>query len=174
MNLQEIKQAIKEGKRVKWASGLYDVILDKVGQYLIVCSSNEYTIGLTHRDEITLNGREDQFYFEDYEARDALDKEFKDNFMKPEIGFSDYVEYESKHNGTNILPAGRCHLELVDDLIKHVETETGEEDIIEAEIKTGFIGRLSASGYTDATEWTTGTTIKELADTLIEMYADDN
>lgn len=67
MNLQEIKQAIADGKKVKWASDAYDVIKDNIGQYLIICNLNEYTIGLTHQDKITMNGKEDQFYIENEE-----------------------------------------------------------------------------------------------------------
>ena len=62
MTLDEIKKAVDEGKTVKWANKLYDVIKDNIGQYFIVCSSNQYTIGLTHTDGVTLNGRPSEFY----------------------------------------------------------------------------------------------------------------
>lgn len=62
MNLQQIKQAIEEGKKVHWANRAYDVIKDSVGQYLIICNLNGYCIGLTHLDGITLNGEEKDFF----------------------------------------------------------------------------------------------------------------
>lgn len=62
MTLDEIKKAVDRGKSVKWANKLYDVIKDSLGQYLIICSSNQYTIGLTHTDGKTLNGRPSEFY----------------------------------------------------------------------------------------------------------------
>ncbi len=64
MTLQEIKTAIEEGKKVHWSNSLYDVIRDNIGQYLIICSSNKYCIGLTHTDGTTMNGNEEDFYIE--------------------------------------------------------------------------------------------------------------
>jgi hypothetical protein len=61
MNLNEIKQAIADGKTVHWSNEGYTVILDSVPQYLIR-HSNGSCIGLTWADGVTLNGREDQFY----------------------------------------------------------------------------------------------------------------
>ena len=62
MTLDEIKKAVDRDKSVKWANKLYDVIKDSLGRYLIVCNSNQYTIGLTHTDGKTLNGRPSEFY----------------------------------------------------------------------------------------------------------------
>lgn len=61
MKLEEIKRAVDAGKKVKWANKLYDVVKGKLG-YFIVCSSNQSTIGLTHTDGVTLNGRPSEFY----------------------------------------------------------------------------------------------------------------
>lgn len=62
MNLQQIKQAIADGKKVYWASALYEVIKDNIGQYLIKCKSNGHCIGLTWADGVTLNGKEEEFF----------------------------------------------------------------------------------------------------------------
>ena len=62
MKLEEIKSTVDRGQSVKWSNKLYDVIKDSLGQYLIVCCSNQYTIGLTHTDGKTLNGRPSEFY----------------------------------------------------------------------------------------------------------------
>ena len=61
MKLDEIKQAVSNGKTVHWANELYTVVKWTNG-YHILCSSNDHAIGLTHRDGITMNGREEQFY----------------------------------------------------------------------------------------------------------------
>jgi len=62
MNLEEIKQAIADGKTVHWASHAYEVIKDSIGQYLIHCTLNDSYIGLTWRDDETLNGSEEEFF----------------------------------------------------------------------------------------------------------------
>lgn len=64
MTLAEIKQAIAEGKKVHWAHEGYEVILDKLGQYHIVCILNQYCIGLTWMDGVTMNGKEEDFFIE--------------------------------------------------------------------------------------------------------------
>lgn len=64
MNLQQIKQAISSGKSVKWANDLYNVI-EKNGEYYIVCSANDNTISLTWKDKKTLNGKEKDFYIKE-------------------------------------------------------------------------------------------------------------
>lgn len=61
MTLDQIKQAVDEGRTVHWSNERYTVIKDNLGQYLITCDGGS-TIGLTWKDGITLNGREDQFY----------------------------------------------------------------------------------------------------------------
>lgn len=62
MTLSEIKTALSEDKRVFHGSPAYEVKRDNIGQYLIICSLNDYTIGLTHRDGQTMNGKEKDFF----------------------------------------------------------------------------------------------------------------
>ena len=66
MNLQEIKQAIEDGKIVCWSHTGYEVKKVKYASggidYMIVCLSNEHAIGLTWRDEVTMNGKESDFF----------------------------------------------------------------------------------------------------------------
>lgn len=62
MTLQEIKVATEDGKKVYWKSLAYQVIKDRIGQWLINCPSNGYCIGLTWQDGITLNGKEEDFF----------------------------------------------------------------------------------------------------------------
>lgn len=61
MTLDEIKQAITEGKKVKHQSDAYDVIKDG-DRYLIECNLNGWCMGLTHVDGITVNGKPEDFY----------------------------------------------------------------------------------------------------------------
>jgi hypothetical protein len=62
MTLQEIKDAVLAGKTVRWASKAYVVVHDNVGQWLIKCLINDSCIGLTWRDGVTMNGKEDEFF----------------------------------------------------------------------------------------------------------------
>jgi len=66
MTTEEIKDAVRQGKQVKWASDIYDVCLHHYSngeeQWLITCQLNNHSIGLTWADEITLNGKEEEFY----------------------------------------------------------------------------------------------------------------
>lgn len=61
MTLEEIKAAIAAGHTVCWENRSYVVELAPVG-YVIRCLTNGSLIGLTWRDGVTLNGREDQFF----------------------------------------------------------------------------------------------------------------
>lgn len=61
MTLAEIKAAVAAGQTVCWGNRSYVVELAPVG-YVIRCLSNDTLIGLTWRDGVTLNGREDQFF----------------------------------------------------------------------------------------------------------------
>ena len=64
MTVHEIKKAVDEGKIVRWSNELY--LVHKVGEsYLITCTRNDYTIGLTWLDGVTLNGKEEDFYIEE-------------------------------------------------------------------------------------------------------------
>ena len=62
MNLQEIKNAVENGKTVCCGNPAYSVIKDRLGQWFIYCNINGYCIGLTRSDGATLNGNEREFY----------------------------------------------------------------------------------------------------------------
>lgn len=64
MNLQEITTAVDEGKIVRWSNGAYQVINGGKAGYLIR-SYNGHCIGLTWADNITLTGKEEEFYIEE-------------------------------------------------------------------------------------------------------------
>ena len=65
MTLEQIKTAIESGYPVHWSNTAYDVIKDKIGQYLICCNHNASCIGLTWLDGVTLNGEESEFFLGD-------------------------------------------------------------------------------------------------------------
>ena len=60
---EEIRQAVNAGKTVYAGTPAYQVIKDKIGQYLIHYINSDHYIGLTWNDDTTLNGNE--FYFID-------------------------------------------------------------------------------------------------------------
>jgi len=63
MNLQEIKQAVNEGKKVHWATTSYIVLKDKHDQWFIQFQGmGNNSIGLTWQDGKTMNGEESQFF----------------------------------------------------------------------------------------------------------------
>jgi hypothetical protein len=62
MTLEEIKTAVDNGESVYWATENYRIIKDKLNQYLIHSQSNDYYIGLTWRDGVTMNGDPEQFF----------------------------------------------------------------------------------------------------------------
>ena len=64
MTLSEIKAAVDLGKKVRWSNSLYSVVKDDLNRYLVVCSSNNYAFGLTHKDGVTLCESESTFYIE--------------------------------------------------------------------------------------------------------------
>lgn len=68
MTLKEIKAAVISGRRVFWVHEGYEVKAWRIGtpqeDWVVVCHSNGHAIGLTWRDGVTMNGREDQFFCE--------------------------------------------------------------------------------------------------------------
>lgn len=61
MTVQEIKDAVDQGKTVNWKTSAYRVEKWKCG-YVIHCLLNGHAIGLTWTDEKTLNGKEEDFH----------------------------------------------------------------------------------------------------------------
>lgn len=64
MTLQEIKQAVLDGKVVCWGNDGYKVIKDNLDQWFIQHSGGN-CIGLTWRNGTTLNGKENEFYIKE-------------------------------------------------------------------------------------------------------------
>jgi len=61
--LADIKDAVRAGKSVRYGNDLYKVVETRQGDdFQIVCLWNGYTIGLTHTDGVTMNGKIEDFY----------------------------------------------------------------------------------------------------------------
>lgn len=68
MTLEEIKAAVRAGKRVCWVNRGYEVHEDSIGQWLITYrrgTAHADSIGLTWADGVTLNGDEHQFFIDE-------------------------------------------------------------------------------------------------------------
>jgi hypothetical protein len=62
--LEEIKNAVNEGKKVYWSNDLYEVKYDEYTEkYYVICTTNDSMHGLTWKDGITLNGKMEDFYY---------------------------------------------------------------------------------------------------------------
>ncbi len=66
MTLEEIKNAVRAGKKVHWANEGYEIVLSyyKSGEehWVINCIHNDSCIGLTWLNGVTLNGKEYEFF----------------------------------------------------------------------------------------------------------------
>jgi hypothetical protein len=69
MTLQQIKDAVEAGKTVHWATKAYVVLKDNLRdgthQWLIAYNHRQHNanyIGLTWTDEVTVNGRPEEFF----------------------------------------------------------------------------------------------------------------
>lgn len=62
MTLQEIKNAVDQGLKVFQHHDGYEVIRSDYGEYLIHYRGSEWYIGLTWKDGVTMNGKENEFY----------------------------------------------------------------------------------------------------------------
>lgn len=64
--LADIKDAVRAGLEVRWATDNYKVVANQRGdQFYIVSQFNGYTIGLTHTDGVTMNGKIEEFYIKE-------------------------------------------------------------------------------------------------------------
>ena len=63
MTLEQIKAAVKSGQRVCWAAPNY-VVACRNDVWTIRCTSNGHCIGLTWADDVTINGKEEDFYID--------------------------------------------------------------------------------------------------------------
>jgi hypothetical protein len=63
LDADQIRAAVDAGLNVHWMNTSYKVIKDSVPQYLIKFTpEKDNVIGLTHRDNVTLNGHGSEFF----------------------------------------------------------------------------------------------------------------
>lgn len=100
MTAQEIRDAIDLGKKVFWGNPLYPVIKDSKGQYLITCTQSSYCIGLTHVDNVTLNGDPETFYVQNFSEKCKLsNKKIEELFTKKGLEITDVIDAVIRING---------------------------------------------------------------------------
>lgn len=70
MTLEQIKSAVDAGRTVCHHNKGYQVKKSQRGEYYIICTWNDYNIGLTWQDGVTMNGKPEDFYtLDDEEER---------------------------------------------------------------------------------------------------------
>ena len=63
MTLEQIKDAVLTGKRVCWGNTGYEV-RQRTNSWSIICIHNQHEIGLTWDDNVTMNGKEEEFFID--------------------------------------------------------------------------------------------------------------
>lgn len=68
MNLEQIKAAVRSGNFVYWSNRAYQVkvfiLPNGEESWVIHCNLNNYQIGLTWLDGVTMNGKESDFFID--------------------------------------------------------------------------------------------------------------
>ena len=85
------------------------------------------------------------------------------DFMTPDIHECDYLVIEDQNGDTIIVPDDDFPTELIGRM------KAG--DRITIECKSGYLYRLSASGFLDCTDWTPAETYQEAIEELLENAA---
>ena len=62
MDLESIKKFVDNGHKVFLGNENYQVKYDEANGYVIVCLSNGYMIGLTHKNGLTINADPSEFF----------------------------------------------------------------------------------------------------------------
>lgn len=98
---------------------------------------------------------------------------FENSFMQPQIYYGDYFSIETDA-GTEIVPCdvvGRTMDVHVEALLNYLEGDPVDDDEM-CEVQTGWLARMSASGYLDCTAWSAFESEQEAIDTLEDYYGD--
>ena len=137
MNLEEIKQAIEDGHTVCWASTMYEVKkgitichhydcghpAKSTPYYIIICIQNQNVIGLTHRDEITMNGKEEDFFINDGEL-------WGNNWQRQRAG----VKLKTDGGDPDVHPLTRLLEKIDEDAMLATVKEELERDLTSDEV----------------------------------------
>lgn len=87
------------------------------------------------------------------------------SLMRPQTWYGSYTEIDTTER-TYFIPSDFIPTGLAKRYYRHYVQ--GEIQTIET--KTGWLGRMSAPGYLDCTEWEPGESEAELLETLNELY----
>jgi len=120
MNLGQIKQAVKDGKKVCHQTAAYNVVLNILAngeeQWLIKCMSNNHCIGLTWADGKTMNGKEDEFFLLQTSEEQTYileNKEAQDRLLTSMIDFLYQWEQDNPSANTNDIHHLNQHCDIV-------------------------------------------------------------
>lgn len=103
MTLEEIKTAVRSGKKVHWSNQGYLVHLhtfpDGKEQWSIIFTANDHCIGLTHQDGITLNGKPEEFFIGEPSTmkRTRLEMISELKASRPNVSITVTAEYDDDH-----------------------------------------------------------------------------
>lgn len=102
-----------------------------------------------------------------------LQAAFVGSFMQPCIYADSYFEVETSQ-GTEIVPSdviGRTVGTAAEAFANYCEGSISDpEECVEC--KTGYLARMSASGFLDCTDWSAHTTAEDAARYLIDTYGE--
>lgn len=116
--------------------------------------------------------------------RTELANAYQDSFMKPELFHGEYVEIDGD-NGSIIVPIEHITISLQDGAESEYEDLSeddmenvaqayqnhfaGNAEVYDVAVKTGYIHRLSASGYMDCTDYSASETEEEAIQELLSL-----
>jgi len=116
--------------------------------------------------------------------RTELTNAYHDSFMKPELFHGEYVEIDGD-NGSIIVPIEHITIslqngaeseyeDLSEDDMENVAQAyqnhfAGNAEVYDVAVKTGYIHRLSASGYMDCTDYFASETEEEAIQELLSF-----
>lgn len=83
MKLLEIQNATLGGMTVHWTNEGYEVIHDRIGQWLVRYNPNAHCIGLTWADGRTMNGKPSEFFVKTFPIATAPTEGQWDDYEKP-------------------------------------------------------------------------------------------
>ena len=96
------------------------------------------------------------------------------SFMKPYIYEAGYYLVETT-DGTYCVPdfvVGATGTILAENFVDYVEGEI-EDPYEPVERHVGFVGRMSASGYLDCTDWVYGSSLNDVEQQLEDLYGEE-
>ena len=91
MTLEEIKEAVNKHIEVYYKSSNY-VVTRSGDEYFIMALGNGHTIGLTHMDDVTMNGKEEDFFM--MRSSEDMIELLVASDIKDIMASAEYADYE--------------------------------------------------------------------------------